>query len=1218
MSSAAAAKAAALAKEKAQCGVIKTLMPIADPKRELGFPLAPGEGEAEIHEHISLLLASQGMLAMSDESQHSSHPVLDDSVKMLSSSSADLVRNYREKTRLLEATVSAPIVGRINKFITAELADTGVPIPKVPFKTLVLSKHGVARQLSFPLGSNMHENEYVKSYKIQDGGVLHNPRFDKRTTAGTFHIADNKDELIISSDKLTVPKPVFARLLNEALNPPESASLLPYTAPPSPLAPVHFMCSLLLRPIVVPEVPGRTPVQTMETLCLAPGSLVSALDFLESVFGNAGDPFLPENDAALDPLHWTGHTGLIVMAPHLNKVTKKSLGLPKWDEATEQQRAQGMCWKTEDECYHNGKPFKVCYRTSEGVILSIIADNYFGYCKKEVKSHISFAANLNGYAQEEHSGGTLAFPRYSFGGSANAEDEAKQWPHLAGYSFADAIKLLGEDHVEMKPEGYAVDKRFPNIFYVPEDSSFSLDQNTVTFGNHKSIRLVPGKIYMLPNGYRFQAIHHPAAPAWRLIGTDGRGTMIHKPCTVSGGGKSELSKNIDGALMYGPLFVNDPAKDFALVDEILSHNYSKRYKDPERIDDRPLLSSKRSIGSVIKLLTPSDVYTDEYNQWLEHFPSYIFPVVYYVKRFWTKQWGLDWRSHFSMDLINGSNGHEVKFDNRKICCSFLRVGMSAKSDMWRTFKARIDYIPCSKVQMEDDISASITVPKSWLPVDKANPTQPPRNMSQTSLSVSPETRPISKTLACNCEFRLFQRPDDCIHRGLDTQCEADFVEPGNFIANFDPLTVQQMDDIAEDISGLEKFSKPMRKFVVKTAKRVDDPAAQKEFFVCSAYTRRIGDKRSANPRYLQVRPDAVNAEDTYASDISMRLFHRVGRDEPLAIPVDIIMLGRRISVPKPGLPNLCCYNPLHYQDLPELFMDLICCISGTSPSTTGAGSEGALTKGPFNALPFSADLNNLLVSYILTGLGGWSTPTGQIGPHKAFGHDISFLAPEVMSRMKAFERDPAYLKEHGYLERVKDFEYKGEVIQASRLGWRITRKFTHFFGRVFDYPDVFEDDVLHPEKQDMDSFVEAVKSLVECQRVIGQNYFNDGTEPMLCPPLRAIVNIMVHGNYKGKTLADPEIRNMFTLKTMLASKWYRARLEHQQEVDIRNWKKKVEGLSAFVSNPANEEPVKLLHLMDRLTEAQKKLAEVSDPKYPDTLVGTIGCDLLRPLPDDDS
>ena len=31
-------------------------------------------------------------------------------------------------------------------------------------------------------------------------------------------------------------------------------------------------------------------------------------------------------------------------------------------------------------------------------------------------------------------------------------------------------------------------------------------------------------------------------------------------------------------------------------------------------------------------------------------------------------------------------------------------------------------------------------------------------------------------------------------------------------------------------------------------------------------------------------------------------------------------------------------------------MDFICSLTGKSPSTTGAGSEGALTKGPFNAL----------------------------------------------------------------------------------------------------------------------------------------------------------------------------------------------------------------------------------------------------------------------------
>jgi len=298
-------------------------------------------------------------------------------------------------------------------------------------------------------------------------------------------------------------------------------------------------------------------------------------------------------------------------------------------------------------------------------------------------------------------------------------------------------------------------------------------------------------------------------------------------------------------------------------------------------------------------------------------------------------------------------------------------------------------------------------------------------------------------------------------------------------------------------------------------------------------------------------------------------------------------------------------------------MDLMCCISGKSPSTTGAGSEGALTKGPFNALPFSADLNNLLVSYILTGLGGWSTPTGFIGPKKRFAHDITFLAPEVMSRMKVYERNPAWLMQNGYLEHVDDFEYEGKKVEASRLGWRITKKFDNFFARVFDYPDVFEEDVLRPEKQDLAGFVNAVNDLVEVQKIIGKNYFKDGTAPMLCPPLQAILHIMVEGNYKGKTLADKEIRDMFTLSHMLKSKWYKQRLVCQQERDTAAWTKKVQALEAFLANPVNEEPAKALHLAEKLEMAKAELARVKDPAYPDSLIGTIGADPLTTIPMED-
>ena len=80
------------------------------------------------------------------------------------------------------------------------------------------------------------------------------------------------------------------------------------------------------------------------------------------------------------------------------------------------------------------------------------------------------------------------------------------------------------------------------------------------------------------------------------------------------------------------------------------------------------------MGSVVKLLTPSDVYTDTFNEYLEELPNHIKALVFMVKRFYQSSWNGDWRSHFSVDIINGKPGNEIKFDNRKIRPSFLRVG----------------------------------------------------------------------------------------------------------------------------------------------------------------------------------------------------------------------------------------------------------------------------------------------------------------------------------------------------------------------------------------------------------------------------------------------------------------------------------------------------------------------------------------------------------------
>eukprot|EP00727_Mastigamoeba_balamuthi_P012223 m51a1_g7623 hypothetical protein (1212) ;mRNA; f:299922-304422 len=1205
--------------------VVSGLMNMPNTRRQLGYPAAGGAdavyAESNRLKSVALVLASLGVESPPSDNAD------------LAAVAHDLILNYREKVRLLSGALP-PVAQRVQTWVNTHLADvlTDGPV-RFPWETINLPQHGIARALSFPPGEDMFVGGLQTSYRLRvgDQGVLHNPRSDKRTTQGSFHIAEGG--MAIPADKYRVPKAVFARMLKIALNPPDDVNTIPYT---TKLAkPRALMASLLLRPLVCPEVPGKYPARSMEVYCMAPGSLVSCLDFLESVFGNAGDPYLPENDSALDVERWTGHSGCLILAPHLCKVAKKDLGLPNVSEATALQKEQGMCWTDPAEPYNGGRAFKVTCRTAEGVIVTIIADNYFGYMKKEVKTQISYATNLLGVAEEEHSGGTLAFPRYSFGMALDNRNEETRWPHLAGYKFAEAMQLLG-GAAQAMPGGYAVDRNFPSIVYVPETARFSLVDNTVEWGdadgaNSGSLKLRPSYTYVLPSGFKVRVEHHAAAPAFRLIGTEGRGVFMHKPCTVSGGGKSELSKSIAPSIMYGPLFVNDPERDFEMVAQILTYpHYDKRFlgrkatpaspepdecSSDEEVDamtprsaTRPILSMKRSLGSVIKLTTPSAAYNDEYNAWLRSFPAHVWPIVYYVKRFYKPEWGDNWRQHFSMDQVNGAPGHELKFNDRKIMAGFLRVGYTPETGGWRTFKTRIDFMPSTKVQMEDDISVSATVPVGWLPHAEDDRDEDLESGRRAKRSLE---KPVARKLVVNCEFRLFQRPDDCVHPGLDPQCEWDLAQPGNFIANFEPHHPDFAKALAEDVCSFEDFSKPMRDFLTSAA-GLPEAEAQR-WLVSSAHTRIVNGKPTANPRYLQVRPDAVDAQSTYVAQVGMRLAKRIPAGVPVVYTVDVTLLGRRISPPAPGLPNLAVYNPMHYQELPELIADVISSLSGTSPSTTGAGSEGAMTKGPFNAMPFAADINAMLVSSALTLLGGWSTPTGRVGPKCNFGHDVSFLTPEVWCRMKPHERDARWLAAHGYLERVRDFDHNGQKVLASRLGWRITEKFAHFFGRVLDFPaTLFGPEVLRPELQSLDAFADGVNTVVESQRNVAAKYFADGTVELLVPPLQALLRIMAGKALPGESLDDPKLRQQFTREGVLSSAWYRRRLETQRDRDQALWARHVSSLESYMADQRNAGPVERLGLAQRLEAARAHLAHTRDPKYIDELVGSLGADPFAP------
>src|SRR6516225_1380915 len=138
-----------------------------------------------------------------------------------------LLRNYHQKDQLLGGRL-CPADGRIQAFLDSYLSDIWPRgAARLPSNTLVLDRAGLARVLSLPAGGDHISSPYLDSYRVPQG-VLHNPRSDRRTTLGLFHVAEGG--LPVAADKAAVPKRAFAALWAAALRPREELLALPFTA----------------------------------------------------------------------------------------------------------------------------------------------------------------------------------------------------------------------------------------------------------------------------------------------------------------------------------------------------------------------------------------------------------------------------------------------------------------------------------------------------------------------------------------------------------------------------------------------------------------------------------------------------------------------------------------------------------------------------------------------------------------------------------------------------------------------------------------------------------------------------------------------------------------------------------------------------------------------------------------------------------------------------
>jgi hypothetical protein len=248
-----------------------------------------------------------------------------------------------------------------------------------------------------------------------------------------------------------------------------------------------------------------------------------------------------------------------------------------------------------------------------------------------------------GMREEKHSGGTLAFPRYDLGDSFNY-----------GKEFGDSHGFENTTNCCSKSlnlqDGFAIDNYFPTIVYLLEHGNFCLPELTISWevgGKTVKLPLEFEEVYILPSGYRI-TLKKPDGRygRWKIIGTAACGIFCYKPATVSGGGKSEIAKPIDEFILTGPTIVFEYDKDRKLAQEIFQKDCSRRFRDNSRTDSRSIWDPKRSLGSVIKLLTPNYYYSDTCNSWLKSILQHILELIFTIKRFGKNFGESDWQQFF--------------------------------------------------------------------------------------------------------------------------------------------------------------------------------------------------------------------------------------------------------------------------------------------------------------------------------------------------------------------------------------------------------------------------------------------------------------------------------------------------------------------------------------------------------------------------------------------
>jgi hypothetical protein len=150
--------------------------------------------------------------------------------------------------------------------------------------------------------------------------------------------------------------------------------------------------------------------------------------------------------------------------------------------------------------------------------------------------------------------------------------------------------------------------------------------------------------------------------------------------------------------------------------------------------------------------------------------------------------------------------------------------------------------------------------------------------------------------------------------------------------------------------------------------------------------------------------------------------------------------------------------------------------------------------------------------------------------------------------------------------------------------------------------------MLKPELQSAEIFADGMDNIVLTQKRVAKMYFDDGSITQACPPLKALLHIMLDNGWEGGKLDNLEFRKLFTRENLLASGWYATRLTAKQKIDRKLWRRHVEYLNQFLRKPSHEDVAENLGVGNRLSRARKFLEGVESPEYLKKLSGTLGAE----------